>query len=123
MVHHADFKTDAGDFINLYAVKRYWKVQKAGDVDLRFDAAPTNEGGGQEEEMVPLPAAVDDYINGDRVNTIEALQDVVEVDDDNDPAPENVPERSDNNASVFGSGGTLVSATVACRTHPTILPN
>ena len=55
-----DFKTDAGDFIDLYAVKQYWKVQKAGDVDLRFDAAPTNEGGGQGEEMVPLPAAVDD---------------------------------------------------------------
>ena len=83
---------DAGDFIDLYAVKRYWKVQKAGDVDLCLDAAPTNEGGGQGEEMVPLPAAVDDYINGDRVNTIEALQDVVEVDDDNDPAPENVPQ-------------------------------
>ena len=53
--------------------------------------APTNEGGGQGEEMVPLPAAVDDYINGNRVNTIEALQDVVEV-DDNDPAPENMPQ-------------------------------
>ena len=105
VVHHADFKTDSGDFIDLYAVKRYWKVQKAGDVDLRFDAAPTNEGGGQEEEMVALPAAVDDYINGDRVNTIEALQDVVEVDDDNDPAPENVPQQSDNNASVFGEWG------------------
>ena len=32
VVHHVDFKMD---FINLYAVKRYWKVQKAGDVDLR----------------------------------------------------------------------------------------
>ena len=114
---------DAGNFIDLYAVKRYWKVQKAGDVDLRFDAAPTNESGGHGEEMVPLPAAVDDYINGDRVNTIEALQNVVEVDDDNNLAPENVPQRSDNNATVFGEWGTLVSATVACRTHPTILPN
>ena len=52
---------DAGDFIDLYAVKRYWKVQKAGNVDLHFDAAPTNEAGRQGEEMVPLPAAVDDY--------------------------------------------------------------
>ena len=92
VVHHEDFKMDAGDFINLYAVKRYWKVQKAGNVDLRFDVAPTNEGGEQGEEMVPLPAPVDDYINGDRVNTIEALQDVVEVDDDNELAPENVPQ-------------------------------
>ena len=83
---------DADNFINLYAIIRYWKVQKAGDVDLRFNAVPTNEGGEQGDEMVPLPAAVDDYINGDRVNTIEALQDVVEVDDDNEPAPENMPQ-------------------------------
>ena len=41
--------------------------------------------------MLPLPAAVDDYINGERVNIIEALQEVVEIDDDNEPAPENVP--------------------------------
>ena len=65
MVHHADFKMDAGNFIDLYTVKQYWKVQKAGDVDLSFDVAPTTEGGEQGEEMVPLPAAVDDYINGD----------------------------------------------------------
>ena len=67
-------------------------MQKAGNVDLRFNAAPTNEGGEQGEEMVPLPASVDDYINGNRVNTIEALQDVVKVDDDNELAPENVPQ-------------------------------
>ena len=59
---------------------------------IYIDAEPTNEGGGQGEEMVPLPAAVEDYINGDRVNTIEALQDVVKVDDDNNPAPENMPQ-------------------------------
>ena len=81
---------DAGDFINLYAVKCYWKVQQAGNADLCFNAAPTNDGGGQGDEMVPLPAAVDEYINGERVNTIEALQDVVEIDDDNELAPENV---------------------------------
>ena len=92
VVHHEDFKTDAGDFIDLYTVKQYWKVQKAGNVDLHFDTVPTNEGGEQGEEMVPLPAAVDNYINVDRVNTIEALQDVVKVDDDNELAPENVPQ-------------------------------
>ena len=54
---------------------------------------------------MPLPAAVDDYINGNRVNTIEALQDVVKVDDDNKLAPENVPQRSNNNTTVFGEWG------------------
>ena len=119
VVHHTDFKMEAGDFIDLYAVKRYWKVQKAGNVDLRFDAVPTNEGGEQGEEMVPLPAAVDDYINCDRVNTIEALQDVIEVDDDNDLAPENVPQRSDNNATVFGEWGH----TGFCHRHMQNMPN
>ena len=55
VVHHEDFKMDAGDFINLYVEKCYWKVQKAGNADLRFDAAPTNDGGEQGDEMVPLP--------------------------------------------------------------------
>ena len=105
VVHHEDFKTDAGDFIDLYVVKHYWKVQKAGDADLHFDAAPTNDGGGQGDKMVPLPAAVDEYINGEKVNTIEALQDVVDVNDDNEPAPENVPQRNDNNVAVFGEWG------------------
>ena len=91
VVHHDDFKTEEGDFIDLYAVKRYWKIHKGGDEDLRFDVEPTNDGGAQGYEMLPLPAAVDDYINGERVNVVEALQDVVEINDDNEPAPENVP--------------------------------
>ena len=66
---------------------------------------PTNEGGEQGDEMLPLPAAVDDFINGERVNVIEALQDVVEIDDDNEPAPENVPRNNDNNTGVFGELG------------------
>ena len=64
---------DAGDFIVLYAVKCYWKVQKAGNADLSFDAAPTNDGGGQGDKMVPLPAAVDEYINGERTTRAKQL--------------------------------------------------
>ena len=74
VVDHEDFKTEEGNFINLYTVKCYWKVHKGDDEDLRFDVAPTNDGGEQGDEMLPLPAAVDDYINGKRVNIIEALQ-------------------------------------------------
>ena len=109
-------KTEDGDFIDLYAVKCYWKVHKGGDEDLRFDVAPTNDGGAQGDEMLPLPAAVDNYINGERVNVVEALQDVVEINDDNKPAPENVPRNNDNNTGVFGEWGTQVSATIASRT-------
>ena len=73
--------------------------------------------------MLPLPAAVDDYINGERVNIIEALQEVVEIDDDNEPAPENVPRNSDNNTGVFGEWGHTGLCHRASRTCPTILPN
>ena len=119
MVHHEDFKTDAGDFINLYVVKCYWKVQKAGNADLHFNAVSTNDGGGQGDEMVPLPAAVDKYINGERVNTIEALQDVVEINDDDELAPENAPQRNDNNVAVFGEWGY----TGFCHCHMQNMPN
>ena len=92
VVQHKDFKTDDGAFIELYAVKRYWKVHENGDLELRFDVAPTNDGGGeQEEEQSPLPVSVEEHLNGKTENTVEALQYVVDIDDDNEPAPENVP--------------------------------
>ena len=57
---------DDGTFIELYAVKCYWKVHENGDPELRFDVAPTNDGGGeQEEEQSPLPAAVEEHLNGE----------------------------------------------------------
>ena len=96
---------DNGTFIELYAVKCYWKVHENGDPELRFDVAPTNDGGGeQEEEQSPLPAAVEEHLNGETENTIEALQDVVDIDDDNQPPPENVPQASEGDTeSIFGA--------------------
>ena len=55
---------DDGTFIELYTVKRYWKVHENGDPELRFDVAPTNDGGGeQEEEQSPLPARAPQWQN------------------------------------------------------------
>ena len=83
---------DDGTFIELYTVKHYWKVHENGDPELQFDVAPTKDGGGeQEEEQSPLPVAVEEHLNGKTENTIQALQDMVDIDDDNEPAPENVP--------------------------------
>ena len=98
---------DDGTFIELYAVKRYWKVHENGDLELRFDVAPTNDGGGeQEEEQSPLPVAVEEHLNGDTENTNEALQDVVDIDNNNEPAPENVPQASEGDTeSIFGAWG------------------
>ena len=38
IVHHEDLKNDDDTYIELYAVKRYWKVHKEGDLDYFFDA-------------------------------------------------------------------------------------
>ena len=69
-----------------------WQATE-GDPDLFFDVAPTTDNGEANEAQTPLPTAVDEPINGhfEEVNTIEALQGIVEIDDDNELAEENVP--------------------------------
>ena len=73
--------------------QHYFRVTTEGDPDLFFDVAPTTDNGEANEAQTPLPTAVDEAINGhsEKVNTIEALQSVVEIDNDNEPAEENVP--------------------------------
>ena len=91
VVQHDDFKA-GNDHIELHAVKRYFRTTE-GDPDLFFDVAPTTDNGEANEAQTPFPTAVDEAINvcSEEVNTIEALQDIVEIDDDNEPAEENVP--------------------------------
>ena len=91
-----------GDYIELHALKRYWKVSEEGDTDLLFD----NPGDNVESEETPpvtLPEAVDEALNGQSVenNTIEALRDIVDIDDDNEPALENVPQPTDNATRIL----------------------
>ena len=91
VIHHDDFKTSSDDFVKLYAVKRYF-----------FDHANTELA---DEEGAPqaLPQVVEDALNGqsNETNTLEALRRVVDIDDDNDPAPENIPAPTDNNDRVL----------------------
>ena len=54
IVHHEDFKNNDGTYIELYAVKKDWKVHKEGDSDYDFDAwAPTAEEEDNDEEVAP----------------------------------------------------------------------
>ena len=64
-----------------------------GDPDLFFDVGPTTDNGEADEAPTPLQTAVDEAISGrsEEVDTIEALHGIVEIDDDNEPAEENVP--------------------------------
>ena len=93
VVTHNDLHDYEGNLHELHAVKRYFTVEEEGDPDLFFDASAL----GQEPEgqQVPLPPVIDTDDNG--VNhggankLIAALTGVVEIDDDNEPAPENIP--------------------------------
>ena len=93
VVTHNDFHDDEGNLHEVHAVKCYLTVEEERDLDLFFDAAAL----GQEPEgqQVPLPPVIDADMNG--VNhrganeLIAALTGVVEIDDDNEPAPETIP--------------------------------
>ena len=90
-------------YIELYAVKRYWKVHKEGDSDYFLDAqAPTNEQEHDEEQRL-LPDAIGVHLSGEArtTETIIALRDEVNVDDDNEPVPENVPEQNESSDSLL----------------------
>ena len=54
-----------------------------------------------------MPAAIDDLLSNQATTeqTIEALRGVVEIDDDNDPAPENMPTAATTSSSIFGNWG------------------
>ena len=75
-----------------------------GDPDLFFDD-PGTVGGEDDAAPIPLPEAVDDAINGasEEVNTIEALRGVIDIDDDNELAPKNVPAMADTSNRVLST--------------------
>ena len=102
MIHHNDFKTSSDDFVELYAVKRYLQVTEEGSPDYFFDH-PNTELADEEEAPPALPQVVEDALNGqsNEANMLEALRGVVDIDDNNDPAPENIPAPTDNNDRVL----------------------
>ena len=83
VIHHDDFKTADGEFIELHAVKRYFKVTEEGDQDLFFDDPGESQGQG-EATLDPLPDIVGEVLNGqsEMNNTLEALCSIVDIDDD-----------------------------------------
>ena len=68
-MHHEDFKIDNDTYIELYAVKRYWKVHKEGDSDYFFDAqTPTTEEEDDDEQRL-LPDAIGAHLSGEARTT------------------------------------------------------
>ena len=65
IVHHLDFKNEDDTYIELYAVKMYWKVHKEGDSDYFFYAqAPTTEEDDDDEQRL-LPDTIGVHLSGE----------------------------------------------------------
>ena len=66
--------------------------------------ATTDENANSQEEAL-IPEAVSEDINGNShtTETIQALCNVVDVDNDNEPAPENMPQSTDPTSSLLNT--------------------
>ena len=93
-MHHEEFKHADGTFIELYTIKRYWKVDQSGHLDYFFDRVQNQQENEDKTKDTLVPEAVDDHLNGEirTTQTIMALVNVVDVDDNNEPSPENIPQ-------------------------------
>ena len=95
VIHHNDFKeADEEMFQELYAVKKHFTIQAEGDPDFFFNL-PVADDVQEEPQELLLPAVVDDKLMGEnhggQQNLISALTGVLDIDDNNEPVPENVP--------------------------------
>ena len=103
--HHEDFTNPDDSYIELHGVKQYWKVSQEGHPDYVFDAIATTDEKANSQEEALMPEAVSEHINGNSrtTETIQGLCNVVDVDDDNEPAPENIPQSTDPTSSLLNT--------------------
>ena len=105
VVHHEDFKNPDDRYIELHGVKRDWKVSQQGHPDYVFDAITTTDENASSQEETLMPEDVSEHINGNSctTETIQALCNEVDVDSDNEPAPENIPQSTDPMSSLLNT--------------------
>ena len=60
IVTHNDFKDDNGELLELYAVKKHFKVEPEGDPDFFFDEVAKDDNEQPEGEV--LPQVIDDEV-------------------------------------------------------------
>ena len=106
---HNDFKLD-GKFIELHASRKFCVLKKEGDKDYFFDDVPV----GQNLEPNPLednPREIQDVIECSHLgpldqDDVDVARNFIEIDDDNNPAPENVPQAGETlPENIFGEWG------------------
>jgi hypothetical protein len=105
-MRHEDFKVD-GEYIELHSSRKFCVLTREGDPDFFFTEAPVGinlEG----DSSSAIPVEIQDMIEHgicDR-DDIEIARNLMEIDDDNEPAPENVPQANERvPENVFGEWG------------------
>ena len=110
IVTHPEFK-DGDNLIELYANARWFKLDKEGPADLFFQIGAVAERAQEqpwEEQQQPVPdAAKRDNPVGTRELNLSELRGVVNIDDDNEPLQDNIPDANDQGVvySDWGHGG------------------
>jgi hypothetical protein len=106
IMKHEDFQDD-GENIELYASQHYCVLKSEGDPDYFFTSAPAARNVvAEEEESVPIE--IQGIIERGMLepDDIEIARNLVEIDDDNEPAPENMPQTGGvDPTSIFGEWG------------------
>jgi hypothetical protein len=97
------FRHDEFDNVEIYCVEKYCKVIQEGPPEAYFQyEAPVQEAGPGvetvEEHQVPTPALTND--RSEDIATMRAMN--FDIDDDNEPAPENIPAPDDQPAATTG---------------------
>ena len=93
---HDDFIGTDQEPQELYAVKKHFSIQVEGDLDFFFNVSLVQEDGEEElDQQEVLPTAVDDELMGQnhsrQNDLVMALTGLLDVDDVNEPVPENIP--------------------------------
>jgi hypothetical protein len=107
--YHPKFSSN-GDPINLYAVQNYCKIIVEGPADFFFTCpeAPT-EAVDEEQQPLELPREVMELVARTQVDNedLGAIAAAVEIDDDNEPAPENRPDHANLPPDIFKEWGPV----------------
>ena len=95
VVKHDDFVGMDKEPQELYAVKKHFSIQVEGDPDFFFNVSLVQEDGEEElDQQEVLPAAVNDELMGQnhsrQNDLVVALTGLMDVDDNNEPVPENI---------------------------------
>ena len=123
VVTHDDFKDANGNLQELHTIKKLFSIQEEGDPDLFFNIPQER----QEETMdTPLLDAVNNELSGGNhgglSDLVVALSGVVDVDDDSQLAPENIPTMADTPSIISTEPeGVWFRKEVNCPNSPAVL--